>query len=219
MRTITKTLYKFEELSEEGKQKAIEKWREVSYGNNEAQWIYDEAHGSVKEFLSIFPVETSRNSWLEPSFQKTDDNLMELSGLRLRKWFINNAYEWITKRKYLKHFNDHKIGSNLPFFRKNKDYNNGNKSCFVYSRIERERSCVLTGICYDDDLLRPLYKFLEYKDPENMNYYTFEDIIRDCFSGLKKSLEAEEEYIYSDEGIAETIKANEYEFYENGSLY
>ena len=228
MKTRIINIYSFHELSEDAKQNAIQEWRELSYRSNEAQYIYDEAHNSIKEFLSIFPVYTSRNSWLEPSFMNTDDNIMELTGLRLRKWFINNAYQYITKGKYIKTIYRESVPGNYtkyPFRKKISEVKNpyminkGEKySISLYSWITITTDYPLSGMCYDYDLLNPIYDFIEYKDAKNMDYYTFEDVITECFSSLRRSLKAEEEYIYSDKGIIETIEANEYEFLENGGI-
>jgi Arc/MetJ-type ribon-helix-helix transcriptional regulator len=47
----------------------------------------------------------------------------------------------------------------------------------------------------------------------------FETLINDCFDSLRKSIEAEERYKNSSEGIREELKESEQEFTKNGSLF
>lgn len=56
----------------------------------------------------------------------------------------------------------------------------------------------LTGVCYDQDAIEALY---------NGDLGT-----------ILKTLHAEGEHLYSDEGLRETCEANEYEFDENGKF-
>lgn len=63
MKTIEIKLYKFNELSEEAKQKAIENYRSKGIDN---QFMYDEAYATVKAFENVFQSNSrSRDSWLD----------------------------------------------------------------------------------------------------------------------------------------------------------
>jgi hypothetical protein len=79
-----------------------------------------------------------------------------------------------------------------------------------------ESSCNLTGMCYDDDMMQPIYDFLELRTFDNTN---FEDLLNSCFDAMRETLEKEEEYMYTDEYISEEILANEYEYTESGKLF
>jgi hypothetical protein len=74
---------------------------------------------------------------------------------------------------------------------------------FDQEKLERlynkRTECPLTGMCYDFDVIEGLYK-------------------GELESAVLKTLHAEGEYIYSDEGLRETCEANGYEFIENGKF-
>ena len=76
-----------------------------------------------------------------------------------------------------------------------------------------ESCCPFTGVCYDEDLLQPFKEFIKKPDGR-----TFEDLLREAVETLRISLENEDEYRYSDEGIEQDIEANGYEFMEDGEL-
>lgn len=76
--------------------------------------------------------------------------------------------------------------------------------------------CPFTGVCYDEDLVDPIRDFL--KKPALDAGYTWQDLVNDCAHNLLKTLHAEGEYTYSDEGLKELCEANEYEFYEDGNF-
>lgn len=64
---------------------------------------------------------------------------------------------------------------------------------------KRREECPLTGMCYDQDVIEALNK-------------------DELESAVLKTLHAEGEYIYSDEGLRETCEANGYEFTEEGKF-
>ena len=115
------------------------------------------------------------------------------------------------KPKYLKSYDEHKTHRMI----KNRTVqSNGKKYSLAYSNIQKETSCNLTGVCYDDDFLQPIYKFI--KNPkDNKN---FEDIICECFYNLKNSIESEIEANQTIESFAELCEMNGYYFTENGTM-
>ena len=74
-------------------------------------------------------------------------------------------------------------------------------------------------MCYDDNMLEPLYKFMEQYNHKQDQHTTIEDLFTECFEALRITLEREEEYLNSDEAIIETIEANDYEFLATGKLF
>ena len=95
--------------------------------------------------------------------------------------------------------------------------NKGKVSVSYYSNIQKEsKNCNLTGMCYDDDMLKPIYDFLELRNFDTTN---FEDLLNSCFDAMRKTLKDEEEYMYTDEYISEEIISNDYEFTENGNIF
>lgn len=188
MKTKMITVYQFSELSQKTQQKVLDKFRETS----DSYWIYSEAQQTVKEFERHFPTDSNgKKSWLECNVNANDE-ILELMGLRLRTYLINNFGHILFKPKTR--------------------YKNNKKRV---SKIFTETCCNLAGICYDDDMLKPIYHFIcgfKYRD------YNFEELMKECYQNLKTALEKEEEYMYSDEYIIENIECNGYEFMECGTI-
>jgi hypothetical protein len=216
MKTIELTLYKFSELSNEAKENAIN-----YYLNNiqEYQYIYDEAENSIKAFNDIFSVNSGLHSWLDYRLNSIDDNILELTGLRLRKYLINNFAYVLYKPKYIKDTNGHKIGK-MFIFKHSINYK-GEKRTSIYSKLNKTNEYTLTGVDYDMELLRPFYEFIDnYKENiKGYEYYTFEDLISHGYHNLKTAIENEIEYNNSEEAIEGFYEANQFEFKENGQRY
>jgi len=217
MKTIEIQIYKFDELSESAKQNAINEYRK----NDSYDFIYSDAENTVKAFCNAFNVKTSYRSWLDCNTSNIEDDILNLTGLRLRKYLINNFGSTLYKRKYLK------IGkvteAKKPFhpMRKNNEIKHGlNKGKFYtsyYSNFSNlGNDCNLTGMCYDCDIMQPIYDFLELRSFDNTN---FEDILNDCFDAMRKTIDNEIDYRYTEEFIIEEIKANDYDFTVDGQIY
>ena len=126
------------------------------------------------------------------------------------KYILNN-YDFLWKPMYLKCFNslkNHKRVKNYPKTQRHEDYS------MYYSSWRVTNECVLTGMCYDDNFLKPIYDFLE--KPDNT---PFKELIEACFHELHKTIEEEIEFLSSEEAIAEHFEANDYEFYEDGTRF
>jgi hypothetical protein len=210
MKTIEITLYKFEELSEAAQQKAINNYRDE--GNNDSEYCYHEAHDTVKKFNDIFNTKYGHESWLDVRTSHIDDNTINLKGLRLRKYIINNYWSQLDKGKFFslwskteKSYKHYKEGH--PVLKKR------------YSKVLFDNSCVLTGVCYDHDILDPIYNLIEKYDPKQHDNLDMETLFEDCFYSLKKSLENEDQYRNSDEYIFEELTNSNHVFTENGEQY
>lgn len=215
MKTIEIKLFKFEELNEEAKRKAIEQERE----NVHTDFIYDEAHETVKKFNNLFGTSEGRNSWLESHIDAFEHNVLELKGLRLRKYILNNFGSGLFKGRYKgKLVDTFADGTKIP---KSDKHPIGKRHVKRYSKaLKDDTCCVLTGVCYDNSLLQPMYEFLEWKlRPDYNKDLDLEDLIKDCFKSLEDSIESEIEYLHSDEGIIESIEAKEHDFTEEGLIY
>jgi len=211
MKTIRTKVYQFNELTEQAKQKAINDFR-----NNgiDIDYIYDEAQNSVKEFHDIFGTKEGDRSWLDVKTGHIEDNIIELTGLRLRTYIINNFGNRLYKGKYFSlwsktevSYKYHKEG--FPVLKSR------------YSKVIFDNCCPLTGVCYDNSLLQPIYDLIEnYREKADYySYMTFETLMNDCFESLEKDIEAECESIQTDEYIAEQIEANEYDFTKDGKRF
>lgn len=191
MKTVTTTIYKFDELTPSAQQKAIEQYR--NDGGVYTDFIYDDAYESVKKFNDVFGIKEGRHSWLDYNTGHIDDAILELKGERLRTYIINNFYSTFYERK--------KYGKR--------------KSRIIYT----ETSCPLTGICYDCDLLKPFNKLVYKYNHDTHSHVTFEMLISDAFESLRLSVESEADYQNSDEAIIESIQANDYNYTEDGKMF
>lgn len=207
MKTIEIKLYKFDELSEAAQQKAINNERE----NLDHQFIYDDAYSTVKEFNLLFDTEEGRNSWLDCRTENIKDEVLDLKGFRLQKYIWNNYKNQLFKGKYYSLWS-----------KKEKSYKHYKEGYPVLksrrSKVLKDYSCVLTGMCYDNDILSPIYDFLEKRDFANCST-NFQELLNGCFYEIKKTIENEIEYRESDEAIKEEIQDQDQDFTENGKIY
>ena len=185
--------YLFNELSEDAKKKAISDFA----ADEEYIWHNDNAK-TLEAFENVFPVKVGRYEYGfcrgYINFELTSENdIEELTGMRLRTWLINNFYNDLFKPKYLKHI----------------------KGQARYSKIQKSTDCVLTGYCIDNEILSPIYEFLK-KPGENTNLYA---LMQSCLNNWLSACQKDYNYYYSDEAIAETIEANECEFLESGKRF
>ncbi len=210
MRTIETVLYKFSELSDEAKQTAIQEYRGEGV---DTSCYFDEAHESIKKFHDVVGTESGHRSWLDVRTGHIEDDILELSGVRLRTYLINNFEELFYERKYINSFHRDERPNTHPM-RTIEKHLRGGYWVRNLSNFKTESCCPLTGACYDEDLLQPFKEFI--KAPDNRS---FEDLINEAFSTLSNSLDNEEEHLNSDEAITEAIESNEYEFNEDGTQF
>jgi len=201
MKTIEINLYEFSELSAEIQEKVIEKYRETNQKEG-IPW-QSEIEESFEKFANIFNIQWELIDYEEPDRNRysveLEDNIKELTGLRLAKYIWNNYKSYLYKGKYY-------------FLWSKKEPYHALKS--RRSKILLDNCCVLTGVCYDDELLHPIYDFLENPN-DNVN---FEKLLENCIDSLCESIQKEIDYINSDETIIEEIEANEYTFEINGKM-
>lgn len=106
MRTVTKTIYTFDELSDDAKERAREWYRSCgdTWGWQSEWW------NSAKEFSRIAPIKIREADyerghvsieWTGPNYALRfdhSDNIAELTGLRAWKWLSNNGwFDWARK--------------------------------------------------------------------------------------------------------------------------
>lgn len=215
MRTETVKIYELNELSETAKETAHE-----NYLTNGFEWNHtDELESTLKAFESVFPVKIKHwefdNNYAEVRFEMTcDSDVSDLTGLRLARYIYNNFYNELFKPKFIGSLKTNEYVQHKRIKSPINAYENGNRFNPYYSAIQKDTSCVLTGMCFDDDILQPVYDFL--KKPNGQDFY---DLMDSCFDAwcktAKDELQSELSFEYF-EGIAE---ANEYEFLENGERY
>lgn len=192
-------------------ERVINEYRSTQY----LDYIYEEAFETVNAFIEKFPYTIkTNNSWLAPNLNSIDDNILELAGLRLRNWLINNL-EFLYSPKYIGSLktNDYvkhkRIKSHL-------NVNSiGNRYNPYYSGCQVSKECNLTGVYYDIELLQPIYDFIA--KPNEKKDLT--ELLKNCFSCLKSAIEKEIEYTQSDEYIIEDLKDSNNEYFENGEQF
>lgn len=87
MKTVQINVYKFNELSESAKRKALDDFEPFT------DYIWQEAITSIESFADLFDVKLG---------SRYDDNILNLSGARLMAYLWNNYGADLYKPKYLK---------------------------------------------------------------------------------------------------------------------
>lgn len=192
MRTETINIYKFDELNEESKQFAIDKWREIGIDDCSA----DERVKSYELARDIF--------------EQIESIEGEIGGKRLVAYINNNFSHLWMDQQYISKHEDGKI-KNCYYSYKYDCTKKKRSNVFTANNLE---NCPLTGVCYDHDFLQPIIDFL--KSPKEN--YTNQDLADD-FPSYESIADRDIEYLYSDESIMETIECNDYDFTEDGKMY
>lgn len=206
-RTIEIVVYKFEELSDEAKERAHEKWQE--------RWQFswsDEYMETMKEFCNHFPVELKgyQISTCSPSYADMkftgDHDLAQLSGTRLMAKLYTGYSDAFLKGKYFSLWSKTEKSDNWPQTKLG-------RLKYCHSRVLMERkNCALTGFSADEDILEPIYNFLDKPDDT-----TFEELMESCFDSWCEAYKNDMEHSYSMEYFKDECEANEYEFDEHGN--
>jgi hypothetical protein len=207
-RTIRTKVFKFNELTEDAKQNAIEQYRNNGYDYSHYS---EEIIESVKAMADIFNLKFGRE-YSDIRYSHLEDTILQLSGVRLYKYLINNYYHHLFTPKYLKCID--RVLRCKQFICK---VNKGQKGEYtmLYSKLEKDNCCVLTGVCYDNDVLQPIYDFIARPDYRT----TFEDIINNIESAITDCFNNIEEWVNSSEFIADEIVNNDYEFTADGRRF
>jgi len=209
MKTIEIKIYSFNELTEEAKQTALSEYRENTHDDFYSQEVTE----SVKKVLELFNLKTG-NYYSDIRTGHIDDNILNLSGVRLCKYLVNNYFADLFKPEYIKTIDGRKKWGKLYICK----YFTGKSGehTQIYSKWKKyNNSCTLTGACYDNDILNPIYDFLN--KPEKTT--TFEDLLQDIGNAISKTYKDVEEWVNSEEFIIDMIENNDYQFTEYGKLY
>lgn len=193
MRTIQTTVYQFDELTDKAKEKARDWYRDATAGES---YYLEDIYGSLKATFKAAGIKLTDWS-LGPynrSNQVTFDmgNAGELTGARALAWLENNLFEKVRITP-------------AEFAERRKDF----LSYGPAYRVGRLRPCPFTGMCYDDDYIDSLVKDIKSGD-------TLRDAFRNLADVCGRLCEQECEYQNEDDTVDESIRANEYEFTEDG---
>lgn len=199
---ITKNIYTFDELSDEAKEAAIEWFRA---GDNALSW-QGENYDTVKEIARLMNWRVDVDSYdgvqYEVNYTIYDSDVADLSGCRAMAYIQNNYIKAAQKPKT--YWLNHVL------------YCDGRKNWTRKSKINFEiDNCPFTGYCMDCCFAEGWREWLATFTKDS----TVQDFADMVSSHLSKDWTNDNEYQLSDEAIIETIKANEYEFEFDGSVY
>ena len=200
MRTIERKIYRYDELSEQAKEVAIESIREkISSAIIESE-SYD-YRNTLNKIENIFGVKVydwsvnEYNSYFRFEFTHIDEETENEPRLLLR--YLNTNV--------------------LPCIDNAKRYYSKTAKISRKSRILYTKSyeCCLTG-CWCDYAVDNALNNIKQSVKNKVNAREF---VNSILEGFFKQWRNDCEYSNSDECIAEDIDANNYEFYENGEPY
>lgn len=214
MRVIETKVLTFNELSDEAKEKAIEKFRE----HQEFDFVLDEIADTMRALAELLGVRiTSYEIGYDRSCHISwdsnySDEVLNLSGIRLSKYLSNNFWNNIYKGRYSNICT--KEQKKITHKRvKSTDYKNGNIGNSYYSAVFFESCCPLTGYCYDNDVLDIIIRQMN-----NFSDITFNEIIEECFDKILEIAENEVIAMSDDDYIRNELIDRDYEFTEDGEL-
>lgn len=208
MQTITINTYNFSELSEDAQNKAIEYYR----SNNDGQFYFNEITQSVEKVAELFNLKFGRE-YTDIRYGHIDDVILELKGIRLMKYILNNYGIDLFKPKYVKTIE--REVKFKPYICKVSTSFKNEKYTMLYSKHKRDNECVLTGMCYDNDILYPIYDFLQNPQKDT----TLEDLFNEIEYSIQKTFNDCETWINSNDFITEEIESNNYQFTEDGEIF
>jgi hypothetical protein len=194
MKTIEIKLFKFNELSEEAKQTAIDNYRNGPY--------FDDFWG---------PDRLASYKAAEKIYKDLRHIQEKIKGARLVAWIQNNlSHLWTDTNRISKHA-DGKIKNSYFQYKYDNPVRVKLSKVFKTNNLE---NCPLTGVCYDFDFLQPIIDFLRNPDKNTTNLDleipSYEEITQKDF-----------DWMNTDEYIIEEIE-NRYdgeEFTEDGEIY
>lgn len=198
MKTVTLNVYSLNELDEWSKSRAREKYLNHLYIDE------SEFTDTIEAFEKVFPIKRVGdffNSYYE-------DKVGELKGVRLMAYIWNNYKTSLFKGKYYPVKNNEKVTHRRV---KAKQCRNGWFNAY-HSAITLENSCTLTGVCYDNTMLQPVYDALEGKFNG-----TFDDMLRACYTEIDAAWEQECDYMQSYAAFEEECEGKL--FFKDGTLY
>jgi hypothetical protein len=216
MRTECKTIYSINELSDEAKEKALQRYCEKH------EYRYDEVMATLNKGLEVLGFQvinyridcsSANQSWVRYNFiqNRYGEEINELTGQRLYAYLVGISWEFVKTRVYSLHANGKKKSCYFSY-----KYDKCTKKRFSrILKIDTIDNCPLTGVWSDNDFLDPIVEFLKKPDTTT----TFGDIVENCVHSLFVAMEKDYESELTMEYFVDCAEANEYEFYEDGTRY
>lgn len=200
--TITKNIYSFNELSDKAKETVLERFRTEELSS---PWWQSENADTVKAIADKFNWEYNIYSYdgitYSIGYSLNDEDAANLSGKRAMAYIQNNFIDACKKPK--------------TYWLNNSIYCDGRKNWKRESKINFTiDDCPFTGywldFCFAEAWKIWKQTFCEKSTVRNFLYTVA--------TRLGEEWTSDNEYLFSDEGIAEMIEANDYEFYEDGTV-
>ncbi len=200
MRTAETEVYEFNELSEQAKEHARERYRANAFDYDWWEYVYDDTK-SAAELLGI-----SINNIQFSGFWSQGDGASFTGDYRYAKGAFKRIKAWAPEDKEL-----HRIAEGIQCLQKQYFYS-------LRASITRDAGSNYyshSGTMHVDvwDSRRSMYADLGDAEDD------LADLMRSFADWIYTRLEREFEFLTSDEQIDEAICANEYEFTEDGSIY
>lgn len=215
MKELTIKVYSFDELSKEVQYKIIERER-WDVMDNAMECSGMEFDDTLKEFERITDSRVTgydvgycgynfgRVCSDKLAFEEFD--LEDLSGKLLFRYISNEIMPYLIRGKYY---------STCGKYDKNGKYTYKSRRSKVL--MESFDGCPLTGVCYDCDVLEPLFDYYRNWARPEYRSLTFRDVMERCYDSLFYTLYKEYEYRASDESVREELSAREDYYYEDGT--
>lgn len=211
------TVYQFDELSERAKERAREWYRNGALDYDWWGQVYEQA-GEAADLLGLDicqkPVKLmSGKTRMDPSIWFSGFYCQGSGSAYDGTWYARDLASEKLKAEWPKDTALHTIADAL---RKVKDTF---PRAFAYVKSCRDTSIDVEVTLYEADA----YDEEEEKEPTQEVYSEHEEMViealRDFNHWIFRSLEQEYEYLNSDEQVDESIRANEYEFTEEGERF
>jgi len=193
---IVKTkVYKFSELSDEAREKAIEKLHDINIHCDWYEFVIDDA----KEIGKLIGINIDKIYF--SGFWSQGDGACFEGNYEYRKGSVKTIIEYAPKDKELQ-----RIAGELQTIQ--------SKHFYKLCAYVKHSGHYYHKMCTNIDIQHANYA---HYVPENADEII--EPLRDFMDWMYSWLQKEYEYLTSKEAIIETIEANEYEFTENGIIY
>jgi hypothetical protein len=195
-RPILNYVYKFDELSESAKQKAIDDYRQDGFDYDWWDAVYEDAR-QIGEIIGI-----KIDNIYFSGFSSQGDGACFEGKYTYTKGSVKKIKDHAPQDEEL-----HRIARELQKLQKKNFYSLSAK--VKQSGHYSHEYCTEIEVC--DNLN-------SYGDVTVETEKALSELLRDFMRWIYKSLETDWDYLSSDEQIVETIQANEWEFDENGDM-
>lgn len=196
MRTIEKTIFNFSELSESAKERARDWYRQGAFDHAWYDFVIDDA----KRIGELFGLDIE-NIYFS-GFWSQGDGACFTGTYKYKKGAAAAVKSYAPKDSEL-----HRIVAELQKIQARQFY-----------KLEATISSGRSGYCHENSVyIEVSHADGIYRDIGDSGE-DIADTLRDYMRWIYRNLEKEWEWLNSDEQVEESILANDYEFYEDGSI-